>query len=156
MRLTIAILTCLLAHAAFGSTNDLDALQFGGVGLLLCSETNGVKVVRVVVDSTSEKAGLLPGDVITKIDGQDIAELPLRDACMLLRGPTGSVVSVSFTATSDQKPKTAKLTRQAIDTATVKWREGTVIVYPDGTRKYIKETEDVQQDKSSVRGKPRR
>ena len=151
MRLSIAILTYFLAHSIFAGTNGLDSTQFGGVGLLLCAEADGVKVERVAIDSTSEKAGILPGDLITKIDGRSLAELSLRDACSLLRGPTGSVVNVSFTAASDQKPKTAQLTRHAIDTAMVKWREGTIIVYPDGSRKYIKDKEDVQQGGGHVR-----
>lgn len=50
-----------------------------GIGILIAPMPNGVGVARVYPDSPAEKAGLVPGDVITAVDGKKAeSSAPIR------------------------------------------------------------------------------
>ncbi len=53
-------------------------------------------IVAPIKDAPAEKAGLLPGDVVTKIDGQALEGLTLEEARSRVRGPKGSTVVLTI------------------------------------------------------------
>lgn len=55
-----------------------------------------VEVVSPIEDTPAWQAGVLPGDLIIKIDGQNTAELSVDEASARIRGPAGSTVKLSF------------------------------------------------------------
>jgi len=75
-----------------------DALdqQFGGVGLELEIAAAGgdLTVVAPVVGGPAWRAGIVPGERLTSIDGVPARGMPLEEAVRLLRGPPGTVVAV--------------------------------------------------------------
>ena len=69
------------------------------MGLLLSSDSRSRQVVVAapLADSPAQRAGLRRGDVLVAIDGQPLPEdADSGDASRLLRGRTGTRVSVSF------------------------------------------------------------
>ncbi|MFH0834134.1 MAG: S41 family peptidase [Patescibacteria group bacterium] len=63
-----------------------------GIGVYIEKDEQGrgLVIVAPIYNSPAEKAGLLPGDIITAVDGQPLAGLPLEDAANLTRGPNGT------------------------------------------------------------------
>lgn len=72
--------------------------EFPGIGVMieLDETSNQLKVLVPLPGSPAAEAGLLPGDVITAINGEATADLPLRDAIGRIKGPAGSKVKLSI------------------------------------------------------------
>lgn len=70
--------------------------EFSGVGMEVGLEENYITVIAPLKDSPAEKAGILPGDVITKIDGESALELTVDQAVEKIRGPKGETVVLTI------------------------------------------------------------
>lgn len=78
--------------------------KFEGIGAFLRVEQGEVLIDRPIRGSPAANAGLLPGDVILAVDGKPLAPLvagldageATAKAATLIRGPKGSVVSLSL------------------------------------------------------------
>lgn len=66
-----------------------------GIGVVVQVDAAGVLVVEVLEGGPAEEAGLLAGDVITAVDGKTTVGLALDAAGELLRGQTGSQLTVT-------------------------------------------------------------
>jgi C-terminal processing protease CtpA/Prc len=51
----------------------------GYIGVMIKKSTEGIEVTAVVGDSPAAKAGLKEGDVIKKLDGEEVATVALED-----------------------------------------------------------------------------
>ncbi len=78
--------------------------EFGGLGIEVTMENDAVKVIAPIEDTPAAKAGVLAGDYITQIDGEDVSGLTLSDAVDKMRGPVN---------TPDQADHRAQGRRQA-------------------------------------------
>jgi carboxyl-terminal processing protease len=69
-----------------------------GTGLQLANqgENRELTVVAAIDDSPAQKAGILPGDIVTKIDGISVQAKDVMDAARLLRGGAGTVVTLEL------------------------------------------------------------
>ena len=81
-------------HAAYMS--DLDG-AFAGIGVYVQLDygAHTVTVIETVADSAAEKAGILSGDRIVKIDGTSADEVDLNVFMDLAKGEIGTPVSVT-------------------------------------------------------------
>ncbi len=70
--------------------------SFKGVGIQLDQSDNGEpEVVSPIDDSPAFKAGILAGDRILKVNGEDIHNLRLAEVIKKIAGPIGSDVSLT-------------------------------------------------------------
>ena len=69
--------------------------EFGGLGIEITIKDGLLVVVSPMEGSPAEKAGILPGDAIVKIEGKYTKEFSLVDAVKKLRGPKGSPIKIS-------------------------------------------------------------
>ena len=72
--------------------------EFGGLGIEVTMEDGLVKVVSPIDDTPAARAGVLAGDVITQIDGEQVQGLTLNQAVDKMRGPVNSSVTLTITA----------------------------------------------------------
>ncbi|HHX73937.1 MAG TPA: PDZ domain-containing protein [Firmicutes bacterium] len=63
---------------------------FSGIGVEITSVDGFVTVVAPIKNTPGERAGLLPGDRIIRVDGQEIIGFSTLEAAKLMRGPAGS------------------------------------------------------------------
>ncbi len=68
--------------------------EFGGLGIQITMENDYVKVISPIEDTPAERAGMLPGDLITHVGGVDLKGLNLREAVNLMRGKPGEPVDI--------------------------------------------------------------
>lgn len=75
-----------------------DALQgeLEGIGAELTMREGRVVVVAPLRNSPAERAGLLPEDIITAVDGENVDGKSLSDVVHRIRGPRGSEVTLSI------------------------------------------------------------
>lgn len=88
--------------------------QFQGIGAELGLDGKQVMVVAPLAGSPSEKAGVKPGDIIIKVDGQQTVGWPLTKAVDQIRGLKGTPVTLTVLHKSQSQPVDIKVTRETI------------------------------------------
>jgi C-terminal processing protease CtpA/Prc len=98
--LVLALVTGLVGMGLLLSLSVGGCSMFGGsdeVGGILVrlgySETSGLRVAEVPA-GPAMRAGLREDDRITRIDGDDVSRMPMREIVERLRGPIGSTVEI--------------------------------------------------------------
>ena len=87
-------------HSAYLDSDEFEEIRlstmgsYPGVGIEVAAEESGVKILRPIDGSPAQKAGLQPGDMIVKIDGEDIGA-DLAGAIAKMRGVAGSMVRLT-------------------------------------------------------------
>lgn len=69
---------------------------FGGIGVRVAVEPEGVRVSSVMNDGPGGRAGLKADDLITHIDGEPVVGVELLTIIQRLRGPVGSNLSLTL------------------------------------------------------------
>jgi carboxyl-terminal processing protease len=76
-----------------GEQHEIEGLPAGGLGILIeRQEPAGLLVRKVIPGLPADKAGLSDGDIITAIDGQELAGLDLWQMRERLLGETGTKI----------------------------------------------------------------
>ncbi len=100
---------------------------YGGIGLVISADQDIIKVVAPIDDTPASRAGIKAGDSILAIDGHGLEGESLDKVQDLLRGPSGSKVTLTLMRTGEQKSFEVSLVRAAIQVEAVKsHREGDV------------------------------
>jgi carboxyl-terminal processing protease len=94
--------------------------RFVGLGIEVSMEDGYVKIVSPIEDSPAYRAGIKPGDLITRIDSFPIKGLTLDDAIKKMRGAPGSKVALTIARKGEDKPLAISLTREEIRVHSVK------------------------------------
>ena len=76
--------------------------SFGGVGIVLGVKDKQLTVVAPIEGTPAETAGILSGDLIVKIDGQDTKDMALDEAVGKIRGKEGSKVTLTIQRTGQE------------------------------------------------------
>ncbi len=96
---------------------------FEGIGARVeQAENGGVRLVHVFPGSPAEKAGLKDGDIIIKVDGEDITGLTLLEQVMKIRGPAGSEVVLTIIREGERDPIDVTVVRGRIEIPIVEYR----------------------------------
>jgi carboxyl-terminal processing protease len=108
--------TRLLRPEQYRSLQVNTAGELSGVGLQIGMKADNqtIEVISPIVGSPAAKAGILPHDIITKIDAIPTSELTLDTAAVKMRGETGTNVSLMI-QTADKSPREVILIRQKIE-----------------------------------------
>ncbi len=84
-----------------------------GIGVQIEMRDQGAEVVKVISGSPAQAAGLLQGDMLLAVSGQQLAGLDVDHAVNLIGGPAGSRVVLGVQR-RNQGPFTITATRQSI------------------------------------------
>lgn len=96
--------------------------SYCGIGAMVSqnSQTGATTIVRVFEGSPAEKAGILPGDVLYKVDGTEVVGMDLSLLVnSYVKGEEGSDVVITIYRESSDEYKDITVTRKAIDVPTV-------------------------------------
>jgi carboxyl-terminal processing protease len=94
--------------------------EFGGLGVVVTQKSGVLTVINPMEDTPGFKAGILPGDQILKINGENTDNTPLNEAVEKLRGNVGEKVSLTIRRPSNGEVKDYELTREVIKVASIK------------------------------------
>ena len=84
----------------------------GGIGVEVGIRNDVPTVVRVIKDNPAEKAGIVVGDIITKINGESTEGKVLNDVVSQIRGESGT--SVKITTIREGAEKEFSITRATV------------------------------------------
>lgn len=87
--------------------------EFSGIGAEIAVKNDQLQIVAPLEDTPADKAGLLPGDPIIAIDGEDTAGITVEEAVTKIRGEKGT--EVVLTIVRDNQTKDIKIVRDNID-----------------------------------------
>ncbi len=125
----IGMVSGLDPHSAYLDQEAYKELQtgtqgeFGGLGLEVTMDDGLVKVVSPIDDSPAAKAGMKPGDLIIKLDGEAVKGMTLNDAVKLMRGKPDTTISLTVLRKDVPKPLVITLTRAIIKMKSVRLEE---------------------------------
>jgi len=93
---------------------------YGGVGLVVTQEDdNRLIVVSAFKGTPAYKAGILSGDWIVKIDGEDTTKLTLEEAAHKMQGEPGTKVTLSIWREGETSIKDYVIERENINVPSV-------------------------------------
>lgn len=95
-----------------------------GIGALVNqnASTKVITIVRPFVDGPAYKAGILPGDIVTRIDGEDVSDWDLNLAVKRMKGEQGTNVEVEIWRAAESEYKTVTVVRDLIEVETVTYQ----------------------------------
>lgn len=105
-----------LANKARISIMGNDQTQIAGIGAKLKQQANSIVVESVVAGGPAERAGLVSGMTLLRVDGEKVDPKLLDQAVLRIRGPEGSTVALEF-STRDGERRTFRILRKNIQTA---------------------------------------
>jgi len=101
------------AREAADFNNSLHGDVGAGVGIELGQREGFVKVLRTLPDNPARRAGILAGDIIYKVDGQEVFSFEPDQIADLIRGEIGSEVTVTIVRNKQELDFT--MTRERIN-----------------------------------------
>jgi carboxyl-terminal processing protease len=110
-----------LDPAAFRELREGTEGKFVGLGIEIGESDEGyVEIVAPMEDSPAERAGILAGDLITRINGADVRGLGLEEAVKRMRGTPGTRVTLTIARQNVAQPLELTVERQEIVQKSVK------------------------------------
>ncbi|HBF28564.1 S41 family peptidase, partial [Rhizobium sp.] len=96
--------------------------EFGGIGIEVTMENELVKVITPIDDTPGAKAGILAGDYISAINGQQVRGMKLNDAVEKMRGAVNTPIKLTILRKGVDKPIEMSVMREVIPIRAVKSR----------------------------------
>jgi len=97
--------------------------EFGGLGIEVTQEDGLIKVVTPIDDTPAARAGILSGDIISAIDGENVQGLSLNQAVDKMRGAPDTSVTLKILRGSNKDPQDIKIARAVIQIKSVRERQ---------------------------------
>jgi len=130
------MLSGLDPHSSYMDPNGFREMQvetkgeFGGLGIEVTMEDGLIKVVAPIDDTPAARAGVLAGDVITKLDDEAVQGLTLTQAVSKMRGAVNSKIKLTIVRKGQDKPLEVTLNREVIHVRSVRFHpEGDDVGY---------------------------
>lgn len=113
-------------HSSYLDPESFEEIQigteghFGGLGIEVTMENGLIKVVTPIDGTPAYRAGIQPGDIITRLDDTPVKGLNLDDAVKRMRGEPGSTIDLTIIREGASKPLEVTLERAVIKIASVR------------------------------------
>ncbi len=145
------MLTSLDPHSSYMDAKSFRDMQvqtrgeFGGLGIEVTQDDGILKVVTPIDDTPASKAGILSGDLIGAIDGEQVSGMTLNQAVDKMRGAVNTPVTLKILRGAKKDPVDVKLVRAVITIKSVRNK------IEDGDIGYIRITQFNEQTYDGVK-----
>ena len=112
-------------HTVYMNQQELDSFndhvrgEFSGIGAEIDIHDNRLRIVAPLQDSPAWQNGVMAGDMVMKIEGQDTEGITILEAQQKLMGPPGTQVTITVRHRSGEE-ETLTITRDTIKVASVR------------------------------------
>jgi carboxyl-terminal processing protease len=93
--------------------------KFEGIGAHVGVEDGKITIIAPMPGSPADKAGIRPGDIVMKINGQPTEGISLNEAVIRIRGPKDTPVKLEILHRGETTPVEMEIIRAEIDIKTV-------------------------------------
>jgi carboxyl-terminal processing protease len=94
---------------------------FEGIGAYIDTVDEQFKVIAPIHGSPAEVAGILAGDIVLMVDGEEITGMQEWEVIAKVRGPAGTSVVLTVVHPEQTKPIAITIVRAKIDVESVVW-----------------------------------
>lgn len=107
-------------HSAYLTPDEYELLatdlqgELEGIGAEVDTSGEYVKIISPLPGSPAEAAGILPGDTILKVDGEDMLGVSGTQVILRVRGTAGTTVRLTIQRTGRDKPLEFEIVRAKI------------------------------------------
>lgn len=115
-------------HSSYLDLKESNAMRtsttgkFGGLGIEVTMEDELVKVIAPMDGTPAAKAGVLSGDLVSQIDGENVRGLSLQEAVEKMRGLINTPIVLTILREGADKPLKITIIRDEITVQSVKHR----------------------------------
>ena len=88
--------------------------RYGGLGMEVAKEVGGIRVISPIDDTPAYHAGILPGDLIIRLNNRLTSKMDLMDAVNTMRGKPGTDITLTIIRQGNRTPMEIVLTRAVI------------------------------------------
>ena len=115
--------TCFYTAEEFNTLMESTSGTYYGIGAVVQQDlkTMYITIVKPYVDGPAYKAGMLPGDIIYKVDDVDVTGMDINSVVALMKGPEGTVVKVTVVRSGVTEPVELTITRAKIEIETIEY-----------------------------------
>jgi carboxyl-terminal processing protease len=92
-----------------------------GIGAEVRMKNRQVVIVAPIDGSPAQRAGLKPGDIILKVNGKEVGQLPLEKVVEMILGPPGTGVALTLMNPDTGRKREVKIIRAHIVLQRVSW-----------------------------------
>jgi carboxyl-terminal processing protease len=114
-------------HTAFLTPEERQRQQttlagrFSGIGATVGIRDMLPVIIAPFDGSPAQEAGVRPGDIIMRVDGEDVTSLPLNDIVAKIRGPENTEVVLSLMRPSENRSLDVTIVRGEINVPAATW-----------------------------------
>ncbi|MEL6920258.1 MAG: S41 family peptidase [Pseudomonadota bacterium] len=129
------MLTSLDPHSSYLNAEDAAEMrtqtrgEFGGLGIEVTMEDDVVKVITPMFGTPAEAAGVLAGDLIIGIDGDEVRGLTLSEAVDKMKGAPNTPIDITVVREGVSEPFDITIIRDIIRVQAVKFRAESDVGY---------------------------
>ena len=115
--------TCYYTPEEYQDLLESTSGTYYGIGAVVQQnrKTMYITIVKPYVDGPAYNAGMLPGDIIYKVDGVDVTGMEIDNVVSMMKGPEGTVVRVTVVRDGEADPVELTITRGKIEIETIEF-----------------------------------
>ncbi|MGE5345615.1 MAG: S41 family peptidase, partial [Acidithiobacillales bacterium] len=111
--------TNFLEPEEYGAMQEKQRGSFYGLGIIISKRNGRITVITPLEGSPAQRLGIRAGDIIDRVEGQPIDDLPVDAVVRRLKGPKGSKVRITIVRPGLPEPLQMTVTRAEIPTNSV-------------------------------------
>jgi carboxyl-terminal processing protease len=136
---------------------DLAKGKLEGIGAEIETKNGQPVIVAPIDGSPAQRAGLRPGDIILKVDGEETIGLPLSQVVERILGPAGTSVKLTILNPRSGLTKNIALVRARVTLQNITWERLPntsvvhlrIVTFSEGVSKALRKTLSTIQEESS-------
>lgn len=115
--------TCYYTKEEYDTLMESTKGTYCGIGAVVQQNTKTmyITIVKPYVDGPAYNAGMLPGDIIYKVDDVDVTGMEVDNVVSMMKGDEGTVVKVTVVREGVSDPIELTITRAKIEIETVEY-----------------------------------
>ncbi|VAX27823.1 hypothetical protein MNBD_NITROSPINAE05-1032, partial [hydrothermal vent metagenome] len=86
--------------------------KYGGLGMIVTQKDDQLMVVKTMRNGPAHRAGILPNDIFSKVNGRELKGMKIHDLAEMLRGYPNTKVTLSLKRPVENGLHTYTLTRE--------------------------------------------
>lgn len=113
--------SCYYTEEEYNSLMEDSSGTYCGIGASVTQDvdTGIISIVIAFEGGAAADAGIGTGDIVSKVDGEDVTGMDLDDVVAMMKGKEGTTVDVEFYLSKTEEYKTFTLERKEVEVPTV-------------------------------------